>query len=252
MCLRVWDWSETSQTALLLTRGSGVMRVLAKGSRRPKGDFSGGLSVLTRGTAELIVRPAGPLSAKQETPLTILKSWDLEEIFPSLRRSLAGFYGGMYAADICGRLLHEHDAHPEVLDALVGLLRGLEAAGGEARALAGFLWELLRRTGHRPELGRDAQSGGELPEGPVLWFSPGAGGLVSEGAVGQDVWGVRRETVEAMRSLEGEGGGGPGSESAAWGRACGLLGRYASLVAGAETPSLSLFLRAVGRGDGGG
>ena len=35
-CLRRWDFSETSQTASLLTRDHGVLRGLAKGAKRPK------------------------------------------------------------------------------------------------------------------------------------------------------------------------------------------------------------------------
>jgi DNA repair protein RecO (recombination protein O) len=241
LCLRVWEWSETSQTALVLTRGLGALRVLAKGSRRPRAAFSGGLSLLTRGSAQLIVKPAAPLSSGPDAPLTTMTSWDLEETFPALRRSLRAFYAGMHAADITAKFLHDHDPHPEVLDALIALLRGLEAQGGEARELARFQWEMLLRTGHRPELSR-AVDGGVLGDDAVCLFAPSLGGLVASPEAGVEAWRVRRETVAALRSLGGEPGGAPTSESPCWPRACSLLGRYASLVAGVDTPSLTMFL----------
>ena len=46
--IRRWDFSETSQTVSLFTRDHGIVRGLAKGAKREKGDFSGGLDLLTR------------------------------------------------------------------------------------------------------------------------------------------------------------------------------------------------------------
>lgn len=44
VCIRHWDWSETSQTVSLFTRGHGLVRALAKGSKRPKSPYSGAWS----------------------------------------------------------------------------------------------------------------------------------------------------------------------------------------------------------------
>ena len=43
ICIRRWDFSETSQTVSLLTREHGILRGLAKGAKREKGTFSGEL-----------------------------------------------------------------------------------------------------------------------------------------------------------------------------------------------------------------
>ncbi|MCH7602254.1 MAG: recombination protein O N-terminal domain-containing protein, partial [Planctomycetes bacterium] len=49
ICIRRWDFSETSQTVSLFTRESGIIRGLAKGAKREKGNFSGGFDLLTLG-----------------------------------------------------------------------------------------------------------------------------------------------------------------------------------------------------------
>ena len=62
VCVRHWDFSETSQTVSLLTREHGILRGLAKGSRRDKGDFSGGIDLLTCGEVIAIVKPSGAMA----------------------------------------------------------------------------------------------------------------------------------------------------------------------------------------------
>ena len=63
ICIRCWDFSETSQTVSLFTREHGVVRGLAKGAKREKGGFSGGLDVLTRGEMIASVKPGRDLAA---------------------------------------------------------------------------------------------------------------------------------------------------------------------------------------------
>ena len=55
ICLRCWDFSETSQTVSLLTREPGIIRGLAKGSRRDKGCFSGGFDPVHIGHVRMIL-----------------------------------------------------------------------------------------------------------------------------------------------------------------------------------------------------
>ena len=57
VCLRCWDYSETSQTVSLLTREHGILRGLAKGAKRPKASFSGGFDPLTCGQLVAIIKP---------------------------------------------------------------------------------------------------------------------------------------------------------------------------------------------------
>ena len=78
ICIRHWDFSETSQTVSLLLRDHGVLRGLAKGARRERGSFSGGFDLFTRGEIVAIVKPGRELAT--------LTEWTLLETFPVLRR----------------------------------------------------------------------------------------------------------------------------------------------------------------------
>ncbi len=111
ICIRHWDWSETSQTVSVFARGQGMLRAVAKGSRRENSRFSGGLEVLTRGEMVAIVKPS--------VEMANLIAWDLQETFPALRASLESFYSGMYIADVVQSAVTEHDPHPALLEALL-------------------------------------------------------------------------------------------------------------------------------------
>ena len=102
LCIRHWDWSETSQTVSLFTRTHGLIRGIAKGSKREKSNFSGGIELLTRGQALFILKPAADLAN--------LTAWDLQETFPAIRRNLSSFYSAMYMADL---LQHIEDIEPD-------------------------------------------------------------------------------------------------------------------------------------------
>ncbi|MEY3021187.1 MAG: hypothetical protein RIS86_383, partial [Planctomycetota bacterium] len=73
ICIRQWDWSETSQTVSLFCRAHGVLRGLAKGARRERGSFSGGIDLLARGEVVAVTKP--------DRELQTLTAWTLLQIF---------------------------------------------------------------------------------------------------------------------------------------------------------------------------
>lgn len=221
VCIRHWDWSETSQTVSLLTRDHGVVRAIAKGARREKGPFSGGIELLTRGEALWIPRSGDALAT--------LTAWDLLETSPGARASLEGFYAGSYMIDLVHHMLTDHDPHPGVFDALVASLRSLTTLAREA--VLCFQWALLVEAGYRPSLGE-----GALSRSGTLWFSPALGGTRDTPVEGG--WGVRAATVELLRRVEG--GAAPGELGAppeSVDRASRLLASYIAHIVGAELPS---------------
>jgi len=104
ICLRHYDWSETSQTVVLLTRQQGLARALAKGARRARSSFSGGVELLARADIQLYPR--------DDKDLDLLGTWDLTDPHLHLRRSLPALNAALYAADITAHLLDAHDPHP--------------------------------------------------------------------------------------------------------------------------------------------
>lgn len=191
VCVRHWDFSETSQTVSLFTRDLGMLRGLAKGAKRERGRFSGGIDLLTRGRVIALV--------KSGRELATLTDWDLLETFRHLRSRLDINGVAFYMAELACRMIADAHPHPRSYDALVTALRELAAPARIDAALLRYQWTLLDDCGYRPSL--------EMPPGAsIIAFSPAAGGVI-EMAPGVAAWPVRRETIERIRRLEAEQGG---------------------------------------------
>ncbi len=242
ICVRVWDWSETSQTVSVFGRETGMVRAVAKGAKRENAKFSGGLEVPTRG--EMVV------SLKAGETLSLLTAWDLQELFPGVRRTLGGFYAGMCAVELVSHALTEQDPHPRLFDGLLAALRAVGSADGDRVAVLGLLWLVLDETGHRPELEMDVLTGAVVEPATTYGFVPSRGGITVDPRVGpsvrKPVWRVRGETVELLRRLAaGSGGGGMGNGSAsdaAVERALRLLLLYYSETFHARPSGVEAFL----------
>lgn len=192
ICIRHWDFSETSQTVSLFCRSHGLLRGLAKGAKRERSRFSGGIELLTRGQCLAIVKPGRDLAA--------LTDWDLLEVFPALGRRLEAYYAGLYFAELIHLLLSEADPHPRLYDGLVPSLRLLDDAAARPTAILAFQWLILCEGGYRPVLDRDAETGADLAESGTLAFGPAVGGTVNDTGH-PDRWRVRPETIALLRSV---------------------------------------------------
>lgn len=230
ICLRCWDFSETSQTVSLLTREHGLLRGLAKGARRERGSFSGGFDLFTRGRIVAIVKPGRDLAT--------LTEWKLEGPHRWLHFDLRANRAAFLAADLAGRMLDVGDPHPVVYDALAAALEEMAGPDAVAGALARFQWRLLEDAGYRPELDRDVRSGEDLPDGlDVVGFAPHAGGTVAE-AEGTDRWKVRRATLDLLRTLAAGAPLPAGVPADVLERLNKLLALYARELIGRDLPSL--------------
>jgi len=235
VCVRRWEWSETSQTVLLFGREAGLIRGLAKGARRERSSFSGGFEPLTRGRLHAIL--------KRDTSLATLTSWDLEETFPAIRSVLSAFHAGMYLAWLVAAAFREHDPHPRVYDLLVETLRGLRRPLQSGALLLRFQWAVIVEIGYKPELEIDVLTGAAVGSGRVLGFDPARGGVVDleeakrAGALAAGSWWrVRRGTIEALRVLGTEDGA-PVDDDEVLARANRLLCAYLAAVLGTDPPS---------------
>ena len=228
VCIRHWDFSETSQTVSLFGRTLGIVRGLAKGARRERGAFDGGIDLLSRGEFGAIVRRGKELAT--------LTEWDLLELYPRLRSDLAANRAAFYMADVVGRMLEPEDPHPALYDRFVESLRVLGSARAAdeplpdgASALLAFQWTLLSETGFRPSLAAGAAE--------VAEFSPVSGGTVAPGEpVDGPRWKVRSTTVECLRALEA--GDPVTGDPGACERANRLLAAYVRHLLGAEPPTM--------------
>lgn len=188
ICVRHWDWSETSQTVAIMTRDHGLLRCLAKGSKREKAPFSGGVELLMRAELGVIIKPSADLAT--------LTSWDLLEPMPSARAAFDRYAACMYAADIVPRAVHDHDPHPElyaVLADTLGAIGGVDPCSPDhihAR-LAWYQWRMLDETGSKPEVRVDVRTGEDIDPASPVGFAWELGGLT--------VLDARRNTPGAAR-----------------------------------------------------
>ncbi len=208
-----------------------MIRGLAKGSRREKSRFSGGLELLTLGEVTAIIKP--------DNALSLLTSWDLRDPFPALRASLRAFHAAMYAAEIMQHMVTDADPHPLLFDALVEMLRSMSARDGIERAVLHFQWATLVETGLKPELDHDVSTGAVLGSAKVVGFSPRLGGFVGAtraDASGQ-IWPVRRETLLALRAVASSKAGATPIAPDTTERANRLLASYLREIIGRELPA---------------
>lgn len=193
ICIRRWDYSETSQTVSLFLRNHGIVRGIVKGAKRAGGGFDGGIDLLTHGQVVAIVKPSRDLAT--------VTAWHVLEIFRPLRENISANRAGLYMADLVHHMLTDHDPHPRLFDAFRDALANLDRADRHGQTLLAWTWVLLCETGYRPQLDRDAETGGPLPsQTPTLAFSASAGGVVADTG-GTDRWRVRRETVDLLRQV---------------------------------------------------
>ncbi len=185
VCIRHWDFSDTSQTVSMLTRQSGIVRGIAKGARRERGPHSGGFDLITQGELCWI--------ESSTSELATLTAWSPTESWQALRTTTQGNHAAWYAIECVGRLLQPHDHHPHVFDALVAALHEFSGATIDA-AMCRFLWTVLRETGFQPNV---------IPtDSTVCAFDPDTG-CVPTGTLG--AWSVRVSTLNAIRAaVEGQ------------------------------------------------
>jgi DNA repair protein RecO (recombination protein O) len=147
ICLRKTEYSETSQVLRLFAREHGLVSVIAKGAHRKTkagaSRFGGGIDLLDVGDAVFTHDPGRELAT--------LTEWNLREGSTFLRNNLRGIYLGLYAAELVGRLIEEHDPHPGLFDLLAGTLPELATPRAE-QAFLGFELDLLRQSGYLAEL----------------------------------------------------------------------------------------------------
>jgi DNA repair protein RecO (recombination protein O) len=236
ICIRHWEWSETSQTVALFSRGHGVVRALAKGSRRPKAPYSGGVELLTSAEFGLIVRP--------QSDLALLTYWDLRRTFPALRTVLAAHNAGMFVADMILQFVRDHDPHPGLYESTLATLERMQSAAEVPAALLAFQWSLLGECGFRPQIDADVRTGEAFEGEGELLFHPGLGGLLGSkdtpAEITSSAWRVRAETVAMLRRVADEGVPPGEAPVTAVERANRLLASYGRYVLGYQTSTMTV------------
>jgi DNA repair protein RecO (recombination protein O) len=184
ICLRTVDYSETSQIVHFLTRDAGAVRLIAKGTKRPKSKSGGAIDLLVEGDLVFSQKNPETLGTLIEFAETVSHS--------SLRRDAARLNTALYAIELTGAMLAPADPHPEVFDLLARTLERLGEDDAPLRAvLAWFQWRLLRFVGLLGSLTECVSCGAALKDVLVsergglhhaeMYFSSRLGGILCDG-----------------------------------------------------------------------
>jgi len=194
--LRKYDYSETSQILRLLTRESGVVAALAKGSKKEKSGFGGALDLFYLGPAVVVFRPRAGLH--------LLTAFTVKESFGALRKSLRRYYVACHLAEILTGLTREEEPIAPVFALLTEGLAEIAAVPEEGLASLGAALELrlLGELGFAPALDVCAACGAEL-SGRERHLSVAFGGLLGAECRDREAQPVpvTPGVVEALRTL---------------------------------------------------
>jgi DNA repair protein RecO (recombination protein O) len=176
----------------------GRVHGIAKGAKRLKGAFRGGVDALVLGQARIYAR-------RGSAELRVIGSFDATEPFSGLRGRLSRFHGASHVAALLLAFTHEEQPHPELFDLATAALRLLASAdddSAEAYA-AGFEAMALGLLGFAPELTRCADCGRPARNVVTARVSPLKGGLLCSQCRSADPRApeLSGEAVAALRAL---------------------------------------------------
>jgi DNA repair protein RecO (recombination protein O) len=143
VCIRVVDYSETSQIVTFFTKANGKVGAIAKGSKRPKSAFDGPIEMLSYG--EIVF--SDPAKEKLAT-LTEFQ----QHGFTGLTSNLFAFNCCLFAAELLNKLTHDNDPHPELFDSFLQFLHDVSEHRDTLSLLILFQLTLLREIGLMPIL----------------------------------------------------------------------------------------------------
>jgi DNA repair protein RecO (recombination protein O) len=177
ICLRVVDYSETSQVVTLFGRSLGKIRAIAKGSKRPKSAFDGPIEPLSFGDIVF--------SGFSKDTLATLTEFQPQPVRGELRRNLAALQSALLAAELLDLLTEDYDPHVDLFDHFVQFLQDIEEGkvGPDRRDILIRLillqFVLLHEVGLRPRLSSCANCQRPFAsDGRDIYFSVSANGLI--------------------------------------------------------------------------
>ena len=167
LVVRTYDFAEADRIVVLLTRGRGLVRGVAKGVRRSKSRFGSRLQLFVEVDVQLY---AG-------RNLMSITSADTVSFFGStIIEDYSRYAAACAALEAAERLsIAESGDDPFLYDALVDMLARMQQHPEPTAVLDAFLLQAMQHSGWAPSLFNCAQCG---KPGPHHAFHPGAGGAV--------------------------------------------------------------------------
>jgi DNA repair protein RecO (recombination protein O) len=185
--LRTYKLGEADRIVVLLTRGRGKVRAVAKGVRKTKSKFGARLEPTSHIAVQLY----------EGRELDIVTQAETIDQFRVVRTDLDRFARASAMLETADQLAQEGEVNPRLLQMLVGALRTLDASDSPL-VVPGFFWKVLALEGYRPEVEVCVQCG---DDGPLVAFDLETGGLLCRTCRrGQS---VSPEAVELLQMILG-------------------------------------------------
>ena len=165
-----FDFGEADRILTLITPGSGKLKAIAKGIRRPTSRIGGSLEPF----AELNVALARGRTFEVVTQVSVGHAW------LNLRDSLESAATAWYLAELADRSLEERHAAEPIYTLLRHAYGLLDAGMAPGRVARWYEMHLADELGVRPEVDRCAECDRMLEAGERYRWWPQSGGVVCE------------------------------------------------------------------------
>jgi DNA repair protein RecO (recombination protein O) len=162
--LRTYKLGEADRIVVVLTRGHGKVRAVAKGVRKTKSRFGGRLEPASH-VDLLLYEGRGDLDIVSQAE-TVDHFRPLRDDFDRVARAIS-------MLEVADQLCQEREANAPLYEMLVGALRTL-AASDAPMVVPGFFLKALALEGFRPEVDACVACGSE---GPLVSWAQEEGGL---------------------------------------------------------------------------
>jgi DNA repair protein RecO (recombination protein O) len=162
--LRTYKLGEADRIVVVLTRGHGKVRAVAKGVRKTKSRFGGRLEPASH--ADLLLYEG-------RSDLDIVSQAETIDHFAHLRDDLDRLGRAVSLLEAADQLSLEREPNPRLYEMLVGALRTLAEADAPL-VVAGFLLKALALEGFRPQVESCVACGSD---GPLVSWAVEEGGL---------------------------------------------------------------------------
>jgi len=163
--LRTYRLGEADRIVVLLTRGRGKVRAVAKGVRKTKSKFGSRLEPMSHCELQIY----------EGRELDLVTQAESLDTFRAVRDDLDRIGRAMSMLEVVDQLAQEGQANPELFRMLLGALRTLESTRSPVVTPA-FLWKVLALEGFRPTVDDCAQCGESEVE--LVAFDVDSGGLL--------------------------------------------------------------------------
>ncbi|HSE58422.1 MAG TPA: DNA repair protein RecO [Nitrospiraceae bacterium] len=169
IALKSRKWGEADRIVTFFTIRVGKIRGVARGARRQKSQFGGGLEPFVLSRLSLFEKPNDALYR--------IRHVDIEEPFLALRESLDRMTAAARLVNIVAAVTAEGDADAKIFEALKAGLQAVQLSRDPMMMAVLFQIRILGQTGFRPQIDLCAGCGRRL-EQVSRHFSARSGGMV--------------------------------------------------------------------------